>query len=399
MRDPLPSAMIVTVLAAACGGSARHERSEQPSLASIEGPARPVLDTRTILPVAPLRPFFEEQVLFTSNTGGFGTIRAPALAMTPSGVLIAVAQAQQSLADISADKLIMRRSIDLGKSWEPASVIVDFGADTALGATMVVDRARGRVVLAFVRYPAGSTELTVLPGLFGPHVLTNWVTTSDDDGKSWSEPRDITASTKIAEWKTVAFGPCRGIQMLNGRLYLPAYHGPYGSWHGFVAWSDDGGESWTMGHDTELGANETAVVAISETELMLNARGFMGSSVRKIATSTDAGMTWSPLHDDPTLIEPQGCEASILRYSGLDDGYASIILFSNPATTLNRFRMTVRMSLDDAKTWKYKHLVYEPSSAYSCLEKLSDGSVALAYEKNSYAFIMLSRFSLAWITQ
>jgi sialidase-1 len=396
MRATLLSSMTISALAAACGGSAYHERSESPTLGT-SITTQTVPHTRAMLPVLPLPPFFEEQVLFTSNDGGFGTIRAPALAMTPSGVLIAVAQAQQSLADISADKLVMRRSMDLGKTWEPLRVIVDFGADTALGATMVVDRTRGRVVLAFVRYPAGTSEPTVVPGISGPLVLTNWVTISDDDGMSWSQPTDITASTKIAEWNTVAFGPCRGIQMPSGRLYLPANHGPFGAHRAFVAWSDDGGESWTMGQDTEIGATEPAVVALSETELMINARGFMGALVRKIATSTDAGMTWSPLHDDPTLVEPQ-CQASLLRYSGLDDGYESVLLFSNPAVTLNRFRMTVRMSLDDAQTWPYSHLVYEPSSAYSCLERLSDGSVGLAYEKNSYSFITYSHFSLAWLT-
>ena len=59
------------------------------------------------------------------------------------------------------------------------------------------------------------------------------------------------------------------------------------------------------------------------------------------------------------------------------------LLFSNPASTDKREKMTVRLSKDSGKTWPYSHLVYPGPSAYSDLVNLPDGNIGLLYENGS----------------
>ena len=116
-----------------------------------------------------------------------------------------------------------------------------------------------------------------------------------------------------------------------------------------------------------------------------------------IATSPDGGMTWSDVTFDETLIEPR-CQASLIRYTPVNDDGESLVLFSNPAST-KRENMTVRLSRDDGQTWPTSRVLHEGPAAYSSLTVLKDGAIACLYERgqtNSYDTITLARFPLAW---
>ena len=52
----------------------------------------------------------------------------------------------------------------------------------------------------------------------GDLVVRNFLITSDDDGITWSKPRDVSRETKWAERvTTMAGGPGIGIQLRNGK--------------------------------------------------------------------------------------------------------------------------------------------------------------------------------------
>ena len=70
------------------------------------------------------------------------------------------------------------------------------------------------------------------------------------------------------------------------------------------------------------------------------------------------------------------------------------MLFANPASQSGREKMTVRLSLDGGRTWPHSRLLYEPSSAYSCLAVLPDGQVGIVYECDGYQRITFSKFSI-----
>eukprot|EP01050_Picozoa_sp_SAG11_P043618 SAG11_NODE_20747_length_439_cov_0.608824_2_plen_107_part_01 len=80
------------------------------------------------------------------------------------------------------------------------------------------------------------------------------------------------------------------------------------------------------------------------------------------ARSTDGGNTFGSIQFDKTLISPV-CQASIVSFD-------NATYFSNPASTKGRNHLTIRKSLDNAKTWTSELLVEAGNSAgYSCLVK------------------------------
>src|SRR5690606_10872559 len=136
---------------------------------------------------------------------------------------------------------------------------------------------------------------------------------------------------------------------------------------------------------------------------MLNMRNYRGTKRRGVAVSTDGGMTWSEPVDDPTLVEPV-CQASFIRYSTADAtggaaGGKTLLLFSNPASPTGRHHLTVRASYDEGQTWPAARLLYEGSSAYSCLAKLPDGRIGILYERDNYKKITFAAFDLNWVEQ
>jgi len=117
-----------------------------------------------------------------------------------------------------------------------------------------------------------------------------------------------------------------------------------------------------------------------------------------VAISRDGGHAWSASADDPTLIEPV-CQASLIRHSWPQGKRPGRLLFSNPASSKSRHRLTVRVSYDDGKSWPVGRMLVEGSSAYSSLVALPDGTVGCLLERDNYRRITFARFNLAWLTK
>jgi sialidase-1 len=77
----------------------------------------------------------------------------------------------------------------------------------------------------------------------------------------------------------------------------------------------------------------------------------------------------------------------------------SRILLANAASANHRVKMTVRLSLDDGKTWPVAKLLHAGPTAYSDLAVLPEGTICRLYEagkKSPYETITLARFPLEW---
>lgn len=73
----------------------------------------------------------ERQTLFASGDSGYPIFRIPALIETPTGALLAFAEARHAgLADTGDIDLVVRRSDDGGLTWEPLTLVHDAGEDT-----------------------------------------------------------------------------------------------------------------------------------------------------------------------------------------------------------------------------------------------------------------------------
>ena len=228
-----------------------------------------------------------------------------------------------------------------------------------------------------------------------------WLNHSDDDGITWADPKEITASVKPPEWTWYATGPCHGIQLASGRLLVPCDHmvavasdrhtDPQ---HSHVIVSDDHGATWRVGGILPEGTNESTAVEMVDGTVYINCRNRRGAGqARAVARSVDGGETFAGFGRDEALIEPI-CQASLER---LDGGRA--ILFANPAS-LARENLTVRLSVDGCRTWTADRTLHAGPAAYSDLAVLPDGTICCLYERGAdspYEEIALARFERAWL--
>lgn len=336
----------------------------------------------------------EEQVLYRSGENGFHTYRIPSLIQTKKGTLLAFAEARRDGAGDSGEiQTVFRRSTDGGRTWSPQRTAAAHGRDTLGNPCPVVDRSTGVIWLLLTGNPGSTTEARILRGEPGG-TRTVWVSSSNDDGQSWSEPREITHDVKAASWTWYATGPGNGIQLRGGRLVIPANHAELSNRvnYAHIIYSDDHGATWKAGGTVGEETNESTVVELRDGSLLINMRNEPAKGRRAIARSRDGGLTWVERGFDETLIEPR-CEANLVRAGKL-------LLFSNPADGAKRIHMTVRMSADDGKTWAHSRLVWEGPSAYSALTPVKRDTYGLLFEKGQQRYhetIAFVRFTRRWL--
>ncbi len=356
----------------------------------------------------------DEVDVFLPREDGFASIRIPSIVVSKQGTLLAFAEGRAADADQAKNKIILKRSLDGGKSWSKVSVIAEDGDKALNNPCAVVDRDSGKILLMYQSYPAGLSERSgqILTGYDGEAIVRNWLITSVDDGKSWSSPRDLTRTTKREKGvTTIASGPGIGIQLIRGphagRILFPMNEGPFGMWNIYAVYSDDNGENWHIGENVPNGiitasdgkkvstVNEAQFAELDDGSIRFNVRRWGGKPVRKSAVSIDGGIRWSDVEDAEELIDP-GCMGSILRYEQTGAPKLNLLLYSGPQSK-GREQGTVSISYDNGKSWPVKKIIQPGPFAYSCLTQLPDGSIGCLYEADGTRRVALIRFDLEWI--
>ncbi len=364
-------------------------------------------------------PFLQEPVdlpasgpvdVWTSGEAGYHTYRIPAILRAPDGALLAFCEGRKGGRGDSGDiDLLMKRSSDGGVTWGEQRVLWDDGNNVCGNPCPVLDRDTGMIFLFLTHNLGHDHESEIIAGT-SEGTRTVWVMTSADGGAEWSPPREVTASTKRANWTWYATGPGVGIQLEvgrhAGRLVIPCDHIEADSrrYYSHVLLSDDHGATWRIGGRSGRDQlNECQVAELDSGELVLNMRNYNRQKrARAVTRSTDGGESFGEVTWDEGLPEPI-CQAGMVTVRAGRGGGAveRWLAFSNPASPDRRERMLVRVSHDGGREWRTAALLHGKAAAYSCLVDLSEGTsnaVGCLFErgrKSPYERITFQRVELS----
>ncbi|MEN6532533.1 MAG: sialidase family protein [Bryobacteraceae bacterium] len=359
---------------------------------------------------ASAEPLLTHVDVFKSGTEGYHSFRIPAIVTTPDGSLVAFAEGRkenQSDPGGGDIDLVCKRSTDLGATWSALTVLDDPGEKwSASNPTPVVDRSNGRVWIAFNRWETGYGTNNSKPGTAN---CQTWLRYSDDNGRTWSQPIDITRSARdFDNWGAMFTGPGGAIQTRGGRLLIPGtmkpdteyvwaaagdFRGKISFLRAYAVYSDDHGKTWQRGALVRAISDENQFVELADGTLLMDARQSAGDR-RWFIASPDGGQTWAePRPGEVVTPVATGLE----RFPASGDGKGrSCILWTGPAGP-GRQKLVLRVSYDEAKTFPEERLIYQGKAAYSELTVLNDSTAAVLWERDDYKFITFTRFNREFI--
>ena len=330
---------------------------------------------------------------------GVAAYRIPGLATSNKGTLLGVYDVRHNnSADLQEYVEIgLSRSTDGGQTWEKMRIPMSFGeheglpkAQNGVGdPAILVDRKTGTIwIIAAWTHGMGNGRAwwNSQPGMDMHHTAQLMLVKSDDDGKTWSEPINITEQLKDPSWYFLLQGPGRGISMDDGTLvFASQYIGSDRIPNAGIIYSKDHGKTWHISSLARTNTTESQVAEIEPGVLMLNMRDNRGGS-RAVSTTTDMGKTWKEHVSSRTSLQEPVCMASLISVKAKDNVLGKdILLFSNPNDTKNRHSITIKASLDGGVTWLPENQLLLDAGwgwGYSCLTMIDIETVGILYESS-----------------
>ena len=375
-------AVLLAILLGAAGCS--NGSDDGPSETSDTAPADQSNDADASDAPGPPR----RSVVFESGQDGIDTYRIPAVAKTPDGTIVVVAEARtRSPLDTDAHHLVAKRSTDNGRTWgelievAPQDTPEDgcYPSDPVLSAPTSGDAA-GDLVVVFHPCRDGG-------GLHSSR--------STDDGATWSEmePLDLDAVDGLAaaDVERLRSGPGHGIELTGGpaegRLVMAADTGLSGDTPTVaLLLSDDGGRSWRIGaHATTptsdtMDPDESAVAQLADGTVVVSSRNAAPRSTNRVQ------MFVSP-DGEQVLPGPDGNPFTLTADLGVPGVQGSLltlpdrgqVVLSSPSDPTTRRGLRLWTSAD-AKAWQPGPVPVPGPAAYSDLVLIDDDDIAVVVE-------------------
>ncbi|MGN0212563.1 MAG: exo-alpha-sialidase [Muribaculaceae bacterium] len=344
------------------------------------------------------------KVLFKPGDAGSRFYRIPALLTAADGSIVAAADKRNNnLGDLPNDiDVVCRRSTDMGATWSDAVTIAGDGTATGYGdPALVLDRRTGRILCFMVSgngfWQSNADDYQRL-----------MLSVSDDNGLSWSAPRDITPQiygpacpdAERCKWLGAFFSSGNALQLSDGRIMIviPTRLTPErgGKISCYAVFSDDGGDTWGVSRNPgDFEGDEAKVVELSTGDVLMSIRN-PKKGQRRFSISHDRGETWGEAYCQPDIIEP-ACNGDIIRYRY---GSRDFLLHSVPFDEKERKNVSVLASFDEGMTWRVRRTLVPGGSAYSSLAVLPDGSIGCFVEEGDYRRgfeLKFMRFTPEWL--
>lgn len=380
-------------------------------------------------------PFIDKQDLFiVGDNPAYSLYHIPGIVVTAKGTVLTWCEARKRAAGVSDwddIRILLRRSTDDGKTWSEATSIADVPGPKTKNPFALKMKNVDPNDVTYNNPVLIASKDGIVHMLFCLEYERCFYQRSEDDGLSWSNPIELTATfeafKKAYAWKVLATGPNHSIQLKTGRLVVPVWlsTGEGGNAHRpsvtATIYSDDQGRTWKAGDiavpctEEWINPNETVAIELNGGRVMMNIRSESRAHRRLITVSPDGATNWSTPKFDEALLEPI-CMGGIARYN--HDGQ-SVILFSNPhnldvgngqsepGKSRTRKNVSVKLSRDEATTWPVNKLLEDGPSMYSDLAVTPRGTILCFYgrsgdSKGVAAFaggrLTLARFNLDWLT-
>lgn len=350
---------------------------------------------------------------------GFHSFRIPAVVTTTTGRILAFSEGRRhDNRDFGDINLVFKRTKAVNNhgsapgDWEGLQEVVGKGAGTWGNPTPVVD---GKTIYLFLSWNSGDYSQNgndKLPdGKITKKIDKTWegrrhiyLAESTDDGKTWSDPKDLTTQLTPNGWAWDAVGPGNGIVLTSGEVVVPAMG------RNIIGRGEPGKRTWTYQSLSGAGAEGT-VAQTPDGKLYRNDRAGKDDDYRKVARGTLTSFGSFAL--DKGLPDP-ACEGATLLYNRADAKGPARVVFLNSADKNSRRAMRVRISYDsNANKYDYgRKLSDAPISGagneggYSSMTKTADFNVGALVEtdfyqtggsKDDYRAIVWRKFNLSWI--
>ena len=330
---------------------------------------------------------------------GAAAFRIPGLVTTNKGTLLGVYDIRyNNSADLQEHIDIgLSRSTDGGQTWEKMRVPLSFGqhgglpsAQNGVGdpAILVDEKTNTVWIIAAWTHGIGGQRAwnSSGQGMEAEETAQLVLAKSEDDGKTWSAPMNITEQVKDPSWFFLLQGPGRGITTEDGTLVFAAqYIGADRVPCACILYSRDRGVTWHLHAPARTNTTEAQVAEIEPGVLMLNMRDNRGGS-RAVSVTRDWGKTWEEHPSSRKALPEPVCMASLLHVKADENSLGKdILLFSNPNTTRGRHRITIKASLDGGMTWLPENQVLLDEAegwGYSCLTLIDPETVGILYESS-----------------
>lgn len=330
-------------------------------------------------------------VLFSSPHVPSGCYRIPAIVQAVDGSLLAFAERRlHTCADKSDMEVVLRRLPAGATEWLPAQTVVR-GEDDDADAPAT----RGNPGPVVYRRMPGAPESSAPDGrilLLGTHNPVNpetpgsnhrtaprtpYVVHSDDNGATWSPPRNLYEELDDPTWGHMQTAPVHAVQLTRGehagRIVAGVNYITAGQHFGLMlAYTDDGGDTWHKGAMVEYAPSqqqnlgELSLVELVNGDILVWARQNHNAGTpeeqadpyvrphRSIAISRDGGETYHREYTNVPGFEAPPIQSSALRVRATDegDGYNQIISMAPSVNVEPRIRPTIRSSFDEGLTWQ-----------------------------------------------
>ena len=331
-------------------------------------------------------PEIQTTIVFAENSDDCHYYRIPAMCLDAQGNIVAVTDRRyENIGDLgyrnTSIDISTKRSTDGGKTWGEQHFIARGDTSRVLGygfgdASLTLTRS-GKILclMACGEGPKG----------FRRGLKHTSVSTSDDGGITWSEPRIIPLPENI---HSAFITSGKGVVDADGDILLVAcvlprdYPDPM-PWpwpvEPHLYYSKDEGQTWTMQAEAIVPrGDESKLELLPDGRLLFSARnGVFGPRIMNTASKGEDGIWhWGEAHPSEGLMA-NSCNGDIILWK---DG---MVIHSYIKDKDQRTGLTLAVSCDGGASWTDFLTLQSGPAAYSTMVCFKNGDIGILYEDGS----------------